>query len=661
MIFRVLALENFGTYAGTHEIDLSPGDGRPVVLVGGSNGAGKTTILEALLLCLHGRRGVGATISDREYQAHIRSRIHQPPAGEPAPDAARISLEFDHAEGGVVHGYVVDRSWRRSGAKGVREELRLSRDGRAVDDLPESAWQDFLDGLVPPGVANLFLFDGERIQALAEDDSGQRLGEAVRRLLGLDLVGRLRDDLSRYASKHGTAGGDSLLREFAEAETALRAAEVRVEELRAERTATEARREEVAVAAERVRAEFAQIGGLLAVERSRLEAAHRKAVDTAASAEGQVRELVTGLLPFAICPDLAAAVEARLVAEKEHEEREIIRARLQEDEQSLAAVIRPVKRGESVAALIHRALFPEEPSEVAERVHDLTASERAILSDQLRRLRTDLPKSAKRLSKRLSRAEEERARTRELLDKAPPESDVAEPLLRLQELEREVGALDSDLARLDDELQRAEYEHRTAARDLKRATERVSSAGDTTHRAALAVRAQGVLEKFEGRVQTAKLARIEIEAARFFNRLSRKGQLLGAVAIDPSTFRVALRRWDETELPKERLSAGEKQLLAISLLWALARVSGRPLPVVIDTPLARLDRAHREHLLRDYFPHVSHQVVVLSTDTEVDAAAAAELAPSVARAYHLDHDAASCATTVNDGYFFPTMQVVHAR
>ncbi len=327
----------------------------------------------------------------------------------------------------------------------------------------------------------------------------------------------------------------------------------------------------------------------------------------------------------------------------------------------MAATIRPVKRGQSVAAAIHEALFPEESAEQPVRIHDLTASERAVLADQLRRLREDVPKTAKRLSKRLSKAEEERTRTRELLDKAPPESDVAEPLLRLQELEREVGALDAELARLDDDLQRAEYEHRTALRELKRASERVSSASDATHRAALAVRAGGVLEQFEARVQTGKLARIEIEAARFFNRLSRKGQLLSAVAIDPGSFQVTLRRWDEAELPKDRLSAGEKQLLAISLLWALARVSGRPLPVVIDTPLARLDRAHREHLLRDYFPHVSHQVVVLSTDTEVDAAAAADLAPSVARAFHLDHDTVSCATTVNDGYFFPTMQVINAR
>ena len=65
------------------------------------------------------------------------------------------------------------------------------------------------------------------------------------------------------------------------------------------------------------------------------------------------------------------------------------------------------------------------------------------------------------------------------------------------------------------------------------------------------------------------------------------------------------------------MSAGEKQLLAISLLWGLARVSEKHLPVAIDTPLARLDSSHRQNLIERYFPTASHQVILLSTDTEI--------------------------------------------
>ena len=73
----------------------------------------------------------------------------------------------------------------------------------------------------------------------------------------------------------------------------------------------------------------------------------------------------------------------------------------------------------------------------------------------------------------------------------------------------------------------------------------------------------------------------------------------------------------EEEIPKERLSAGEKQLMVVSLLWALAICSNRKLPVIIDTPLSRLDSKHRMALIKTYFPNASDQTIVLSTDSEI--------------------------------------------
>ena len=93
-----------------------------------------------------------------------------------------------------------------------------------------------------------------------------------------------------------------------------------------------------------------------------------------------------------------------------------------------------------------------------------------------------------------------------------------------------------------------------------------------------------------------------------------------------------------TALAKERLSEGEKQIFAISVLWGLARASSRPLPAVIDTPMARLDATHRRNLVERYFPNASHQVVILSTDTEVDRDYYQALQPHIARAYHLNYD-----------------------
>jgi DNA sulfur modification protein DndD len=109
---------------------------------------------------------------------------------------------------------------------------------------------------------------------------------------------------------------------------------------------------------------------------------------------------------------------------------------------------------------------------------------------------------------------------------------------------------------------------------------------------------------------------------------------------------------DGHSLPFERLSAGERQLLATSILWGLAKASGRALPTIIDTPLGRLDSSHRRHLLERYFPVASHQVILLSTDEEIDEASLKHLKQFVGREYQLTFNEQDRSTQIEKGYFW---------
>ena len=90
--------------------------------------------------------------------------------------------------------------------------------------------------------------------------------------------------------------------------------------------------------------------------------------------------------------------------------------------------------------------------------------------------------------------------------------------------------------------------------------------------------------------------------------------------------------------------------MAIAILWGLGRASGRELPIVIDTPLARLDAEHRGRLLSRYFPYASHQVILLSTDSEINDKGLEALSPSISRAFHLQFDPEHGQTTIEEGY-----------
>jgi DNA sulfur modification protein DndD len=166
-----------------------------------------------------------------------------------------------------------------------------------------------------------------------------------------------------------------------------------------------------------------------------------------------------------------------------------------------------------------------------------------------------------------------------------------------------------------------------------------------------AQKAQRNLTQFKAQVVENNIAKLETLILQSFQELIRKETLVQAIRIDPKAYQLQLTGSDGNELSTERLSAGERQLLAVAMVWGLSRASGRPLPAIIDTPLGRLDSKHRKHLITRYFPYASHQVLLLSTDEEINENHLQQLKPQIGRSYYLDYDQKTRTTTVKEGYF----------
>jgi DNA sulfur modification protein DndD len=291
MILRSIDLVDFGLYAGSNSIDLVPrhrhGAQSPVILIGGKNGAGKTTLLEAVRLALYGRRALGARVGQSEYEAYLRGCVHKP-AGV---HSAAVGVEFDYAEAGVVHRYRVRREWAVRG-KSVVENLSLDKNGAVISSVPREEWHYFLQELIPPGVSQLFFFDGEKIREIADgEEDNEQLAEAVRGLLGIDLVGRLRTDLGLFIARHQREenGGMSAKLETVIRDLGLleRQAAILAEEV-AELTAA---RESQARAAEQIRRRFVAEGGDIAAQRGRIEGERDEVRRAIARGEHELREL----------------------------------------------------------------------------------------------------------------------------------------------------------------------------------------------------------------------------------------------------------------------------------------------------------------------------------------------------------------------------------
>jgi DNA sulfur modification protein DndD len=187
MTLKKLAIEGYKSFRYPTEITFPNGqDGKSIFLIGGMNGAGKTSFMEAINLCLYSAK------PDLIYNAINR----QEKAEGNFSVAFELTLETD--EGAEV---IVKRSWSAGAAanpkpKDLEERLIVIRDGQRVSSQNKSMWQDFIRALIPPGITPFFFFDGEKIQEIAADDHSEvRLQSSLEAALGIEFIKRLADDL----------------------------------------------------------------------------------------------------------------------------------------------------------------------------------------------------------------------------------------------------------------------------------------------------------------------------------------------------------------------------------------------------------------------------------------------------------------------------------
>jgi DNA sulfur modification protein DndD len=671
MRIKQLVLRNFGLYRGEQTLDLAPrstrGKAKPIVLVGGHNGAGKTTVLEAVRVCLYGRLALGPRVTESDYQAYLRDRIHRSREVIIPVCYASVAIEFDYAHAGKLSTYVVQRAWETRGSSGVTETLRVTRDGEPLAEVESQFWPEFVRSLVPPGVSQLFFFDGEKIKRFADQETeADTLAESIKALLGLDLVERLQADLDLYNSRYlkKTATGSLAVR-LAEMETANSQLQ---NDLAGVRAAEEEIGNRVALLAEQIeRAEqqLAQRGEGLSAQRGELRQRKADLEARREQLEKALRDLCEGPLPFAFCPILSGELQIQLEKEAERERWDAARTEVRKALETVTTRLTKGKLpkklcwdantrrvvGEELGVVVQELV--EMPLALAnvERIHALSERVREQAQRTLADALSSVPQRIAEVTTDLNQVVATLREVQGHLNHAPEGDEIAPLVRQLSSLQEEHANRSLDLAlRVE---QRTKIDHDLGV--LSRERERILTAQEEGQmmagRLALAVSARRALDAYLQRLTAAKVEELQAVFLQCFQTLSRKNDLVHGLTINPRSFEVTLFDSAGETIPRASLSAGEKQIYAISLLWALAKVSGRALPMIIDTPLGRLDSVHRMHLLERYFPVASHQVIILSTDTEVDRAHFELLKPHTSHSVHLVSHTGGW-TEASPGYFW---------
>lgn len=648
MIIEQLVLHDFGIYQGRHEIDLRPeSEDKPIILIGARNGRGKTTMLDAINLVLFGQRARLSNRKNSSWDKYLRECINRRATG-----GALVGIRFSLEDDLETRIYEITRSWEVVG-KSVKEFFDVTVNGQ-LDRVLADDWDEHIEALLPLEVASLNFFDGEKIDQLADPaESRNVIRAAIRGLLGLGVLERLEADLKvLLRRKQDEAIGNEVSAEMLGIQQELDTLEARRADVRQELAQVRSLRERNVELLRRIEDQARSLGADKWEQRATLELQGRQLQLTRATLESELQAIAEGPTPLALVRDLLERTKSQMAADEDVQTSALLlnelMARdsriLQEVGPSIASDLEPVLRHD-------RQSYADRASMTT--VHSGSRQSKILVESALREV---LPnREIGMILQRLDDVDSQITDTDRLLMSVPTEGQLG-PILE------EIGRTRAQGEVLQQQFEALETEEAHLTATIERHSiqlERARNAEADRHKEELddrrireyAQRALTSVAQLSESTVSRNLATIEAAILSRFQELIGKKNLITDIQIDRDELELRVITSDGDRLPIERLSAGERQLLATATLWGLATVAGRSIPLVIDTPLGRLDGDHRQNLATNYFPFAARQVVILSTDSEFDVELYGKIKGSVSREYVIQFREENESSEVVPGYF----------
>ena len=665
MLIKRLNIENFGVYQGKHEFDFSHGLSKTqnMVAVRGKNGVGKTTILEAIQLGVMGALSLDFRVTQSYLESYLGSRIHLPQNGqEPAPNQATIELDLQYLFAGNPSTYRIRRMWEKHESS-IHQSLLLFEDDQEIREITDKEKELFLRQLISPGLANLIFFDGEHLQRLNLDhELNKFLAESCKVVLGLHLVDMLEKDISLYIKQLNTNKKSALaIRDTEEVENNIEDTRLKIHKLASKQLILEQQKTELE---SRVQEQEAAIAGQGRWEEEAVQAKRvlEKSLEMdIARLEHSLRESANGLVFLAAAPKTLNRLKKRLLDEGEQEKYlkagEILKEQFEKLSSNLQSEDIWNKIGAKIDGDVRKVLVEElrtklgwekfKNGQTEKPVHILAEQERPLLLSKIERATTEIPKHFASKIEELNRLRKKYSKVRRELKKVPENIVLAPFVDELKALSKRLGETDKEIRDTEQEISKLNFQITLAERELQKIQLGIRENKSLDKRLVLATQTQQLLKEYHQRLLDSKLEKLGKILVKKFNLLCQKDQYFDSAKIDSQNFNLALFR-EGHEIDQDYFSAGERQLLALSALWALREMTNIQLPLVIDTPLGRLDKQHRERMIDTFLPQVSHQVIILGTEAELDNDLMQKLSPKLHKVYELTFDAEGGCSNVEE-------------
>lgn len=712
MKINKIVLYNFNSYEGLNEFDFTSDDSnKNIILIGGKNGAGKTSLFTAIKIALYGPLSFGYVGVNPKYIAKIKDCINSKSFQKDVVES-RVQISVSLMTEREVKEYEITREWDYTKQK-LEEKYYVKTDGRLLDDQELSYFQNYLQGMIPPDLFEFFLFDGEEVGSIfATSTYNLYVKNAIYTLCGLDIFEIIRKYTTGYAGKAESIDEEEIYVHYEELRKSAEEIETSYTELDAQIKADKDDLEKVETELMEVKTAFKNAGGITEVERQALLKEFSEMEHTKTEALTKIKMFVEGLMPFFILRNFTGRISDQLDFEEKGEIYYYVQQKLKKQEIKNTLNENQEVSDAAVDALMEFLLKKFKPKgfkEGAQPVHDLSKEDSGRVNAMISAIDDfDVETMVKLVGKRKAAAD----RTMEInriLKSAMKDEDARKFAEKENVLLKKKDEISSRIHKSEMRLNTVKEELTIVIQQRNRAFQSIKDKTQNKHVFELSTGLSQMMgTMLENKSESIKrdleklivqnlqhiyrknnlITHIEIEDNFQFNLyqnvkysttellylIKNLGKEVFALEIGKQGMQFLYERYKVDTLPQlqqaleadkqknshdlfkridiSRLSKGERQIFILSLYWAIIELSGQDIPFIIDTPYARIDANHRKEISEKFFPNISKQVIILSTDEEINEEYYEIIKPYIAKEYLLINDESQNRTTVEQHYFF---------
>ena len=706
-----LVLDNFSSYEGKTVFDFTVKKKQPIILIGGLNGAGKTSIFTAIKIALYGPLAFGYTGNNAFYSKKIRGFINDK-AFQVQHFTSGISIEIKLKQERETKHYTINRNWSIVDSR-IEEEYTIYEGNKLLEDSEKTLFESFILNIIPIDLFEFFLFDGEEVGTIFSSDGYNKyVKNALLTMCGIDDFEILHHFCKNYNGRIESQEEAKLNSKYQEVLDKIDETEKAIEDCKTTLVNNEQEIASLNTLIEQREAEFVRSGGLPPEEAKALEEEVNTYDKKREHIAREIKSFFEELMPFFIMKGMIPQLNQQIKYEEKASIHEYVTNMLSKDFIS-NIVADKTQKDNGISDALYEAIikrFEVSNGVFNEIIFDLSKTEmgqiislaNAVSSFDSKELtkkikeKDSLVKMITSIRQRLKNAlseEDAKKYTNEIVNARHKiellELESSQKQTELEELHTKIQALNTELSTLKEKIRASTQDKHVLdlSTSISQMMERLIDNSMISIRKQLS---QKIIENLRqiyrkdnliSIIEISENFKFDLFQAQMFTIAELKSLIanigvkdffktVGDESIrrlcryfslsDANDMENAIISCDTNDkvfelykrIELNTLSKGERQIFILSLYWAIIQISGKHIPFVIDTPYARIDANHREEISAKFFPNISNQVVILSTDEEITKDYYEIIKPYISKEYLLRNDQSENKTTVTNGYFF---------